>query len=182
MYDTPNFVLSGVVNFDEANLFLGSPDRYTWKLVGKKELYVPYNNNRVFAATPQQLFGKTFANPDFIRWELHRVWVVEGTLAPGKRHVVPRRTLYVDEDTWTAVASDEYDGTGALWKFLYATPCVYPEFPGTFSAGQAFAYDFHAGNYAANTIIATSHRQYRKIEPKPMSFYSPDSLAAGGVR
>jgi hypothetical protein len=28
---------------------------------------------------------------DYVRWELHRVWVVEATLAPGKRHVIPRR-------------------------------------------------------------------------------------------
>ncbi len=66
----------------------GRTDRFDWKLVGKQEMYVPYNTNKVQnAAQPQDLLGKHHLNPDYVRWELHRVWVLESTVAAGKRHL-----------------------------------------------------------------------------------------------
>jgi len=107
-FDTPDFVVSGVLNFDEAFLFNGSPERYTWKLVGKKEMYVPYNDNRFLAAPGRTALGAHFVNPDLVRWELHRVWIVEGDLKSSARHVEPKRRLYLDEDTWAALLAESY--------------------------------------------------------------------------
>ena len=39
-------------SFDDYYVFSGSPDRYDFKLLGKKEMYIPYNNNR-FHNTPE---------------------------------------------------------------------------------------------------------------------------------
>jgi hypothetical protein len=51
-----------------------------------------------------------------VRYELHRVWVVEGTLKSGQRHIYGKRTLYLDEDSWSVLAEDAYDTRGALWR------------------------------------------------------------------
>ena len=111
--DTPTPASAGVMSFDELYVFTGRIDRFNWKLLGKKELYIPYNSNKVFTAnSPADLMGQHHMNPDSIRWELHRVWVVQATLAEGKRHVLPKNTYYLDEDTWSAVLADRYDEIG----------------------------------------------------------------------
>ena len=70
---------------DDGEVFLGPIDRYNWKLVGKKEKLLEYNNYRAYKdlklCPPQILMAtKHFPNPSCSRWELHRVWVVEGTI------------------------------------------------------------------------------------------------------
>ena len=97
-------------------------DRFDFKLVGKKEMYVPYSNYRLTYHKPVADITKpNHMNPDLIRWELHRVWVVEATLKPDKRHIYSKRVFYIDEDSWMALASDEYDGRGQLYRsaFVY---------------------------------------------------------------
>ena len=54
--------------------------------------------------------------PERLRYELHRVWVVEATLKEGERHIYARRVFYVDEDTWQIAVGDLYDGRGELWR------------------------------------------------------------------
>ena len=55
-----------------------------------------------------------------MRWELHRVWVVEATLKPGKRHIYHTRRFYIDEDSWVALAADMCDAHGDLYKVDYS--------------------------------------------------------------
>lgn len=100
------------------SVFNGAPDRYQWELKGKSEAYVPYNAYRLAApsvkiatlATPYTL------NPELLRYELHRVWNVEGKLKPDTRHIYSRRNFHVDEDTWMIVSAELYDGRGELWR------------------------------------------------------------------
>ena len=76
---------------------------------------MPYNNYKIVYDTDVEgMLTPNVVNPDFVRWELHRVWVVEATLKPGKRHIYHRRVFYLDEDTWQALASDEYDARGEI--------------------------------------------------------------------
>jgi hypothetical protein len=117
-YDSPQIGMENQYTVDEPFVFNGALDRFDWKLVGKKELYVPYN---VFGAYD---FGGKFediAQTDFIepghrRYELHRVWVVEATVKPGTRHISPKRTFYIDEDSWNLLLADDMDAQGKLWK------------------------------------------------------------------
>ena len=67
----------------------------------------------------EDLLGEKFLNPDHIRWEKRRVWVVDSELKEGSRHLYSRRTFYLDEDAWVAVAGDMYDGRGNLWRIQY---------------------------------------------------------------
>jgi hypothetical protein len=41
---------AGLSTYDDAWLFNGAMDRYDWKLVGKKEMYIPYNGYRLYNA------------------------------------------------------------------------------------------------------------------------------------
>jgi len=114
-YDTPSPQNMGAIVFDEVNGQDGRLDRWDIKLLGKTEKYVQYNVHRLFNATVEEMIKTPFfINPDVTRWELHRVWVVELTLKNGKRHRDSRRTLYVDEDTWSVEANDIYDQAGKI--------------------------------------------------------------------
>jgi hypothetical protein len=91
-------------------------------------MYIPYNNALVTAKV-DEAFAKFHLNPDKLRWELHRVWEVEATVAPGKRHAVPKRRFYFDEDTWTLALMDGYDAEGKLWRPRRCS-LVLPSLPG----------------------------------------------------
>ncbi len=103
---------------DQADGFNGALNRYEWKLLGKKEMLVPYNifklNDK--RLNPEHVLGTYSVKPDFMRYELHRVWVVEATLKPSMRHIYGKRTFYVDEDSWQVLLEDAYDTRGKLWR------------------------------------------------------------------
>ncbi len=183
-YDTPNFFMSGVTNFDEFNIFDGPMDRYDMKLIGKKEMYIPYNMNRWWLADPEKKMADGHLNPESLRFELHRVWVVEGTVAPGKRNVIAKRRIYVDEDTWHGVMADEWDASGSYWRLGLAFPIIIFELPGVVTWTN-FTYDFHTGTYCVPAEIGKTRqpRQYTiRDKPWPESEFSPETLAGQGVR
>ena len=70
------------------------------------------------------------------------MWVVEETLAKGKSHIVPRRRLYIDEDTWFAVYSDSWDDEGRLWKFGHATMYNVPDLLAVILGSQFTSFEF----------------------------------------
>ena len=180
--DTPTPATAGVMSFDELYVFNGRVDRFDWKLVGKKEMYIPYNANKVFtAASPTDLLGDHHLNPDVLRWELHRVWVVEATLKAGKRHVMPRSTYYLDEDTWAAVLGERYDAQNQLAKVLWTTPVVLPDLPGVVTLTNGF-YDLVSGTWFTGDIFAGKSEQYRIVAPYKDAVFTPDALAGEGVR
>jgi hypothetical protein len=176
-YDTPNFYMSGVTQFDEAYGFFGKPDQYNWKILGKKEMYVPYNANRVNGSTADELIGPNFPKPEQVRWELHRLWVLEGTLEPGKRNVVPRRRLYVDEDTWNIVMTDQWDSQDKLWRGLLSYSFIAYDLPGVMPMPFAI-FDFQKRAYSLAGFI----KKYEPIAPKPVSFFNPDSMVQDALR
>ena len=121
--DTPVSQMGGAMVFDEDQLFSGKKDRYDWKLVGKKEMYIPYNNYRFqysdskdSACSEKAKFTAGHPKPDCVRWELHRVWHVQATLKDGKRHIYSKRDLYFDEDSYSDGLSDNYDHAGNLYR------------------------------------------------------------------
>ena len=87
-----------------------------------------------------------------MRWELHRVWVVEATLKPGKRHIYSKRVFYLDEDSWVALASDEYDGRGQLYRSAFAYLSYSYDVQAPFGDTLVF-YDFSSGAYNINGLV-----------------------------
>ena len=130
-YDTPSVYTGGIANYDEYYGFNGALDRYDWKFIKKMELLIPYNNNKMRLTPAQDAHKAAFLNPDIVRWELHRVWLVEATLHPGERNALARRRLYVDEDTWTVAICDAWDGHGDIYKCDMTFNEVLPDLPGT---------------------------------------------------
>ncbi|MTV37005.1 DUF1329 domain-containing protein [Duganella radicis] len=180
-YDTPDSVASGAFYFDEAFGFSGGLDRYDWKVIGKKELYIPYNTNRTWLAKSTDLLGPQHLNPDHIRWELHRVWEVEATVAPGKRHAVPKRRYYLDEDTYTAALADMWDGQGQIWRVGYTLPMAMPDVPGTIA--QSFGlYNLLAGTYVLANYPGEKAYQFKQVPPWNENYFTPENLAAKGSR
>lgn len=188
--DTPEEVNSGIDYVDEGYGFYGDLHQYDWKLVGKREMYIPYNGNKLVskAATKDVVALGHHLNPDFVRWELHRVWVVEATLKKGQRHVIPKRTMYLDEDTWGVVLNDGYDAQGTLWRAGVSVPWVVSEGPFVYTNGQWSVYNLLTGQYLASTLTDWSNPAYKwhfKTYPKeltPALQFTPDAMAAEGVR
>lgn len=103
--------------YDDMQLFSGSPEKYDWTLLGKQDCIVPYNNwAAVDASGPEQFLRSQFYNPELVRWEFHRCWLIEGRLRKGEEHVYPRRRFWIDEDTWNILLSENYNAKGQLWR------------------------------------------------------------------
>jgi len=180
-YDTPNPGSAGSSTYDNAWIFNGALDRFDFKLVGKKEMIVPYSEYKLFAAkVVGDVVKPGHLNPDFVRWELHRVWVVEATLKPGKRHIYSRRTFYIDEDSWVALASDEYDGRGQLYRSSFDHMIYAYDAQATYT-GNHVIYDFISGAYNL-TGMSGPYGGLKYIEPLKAAQWSPEALAGSGVR
>ena len=180
-HDTPNPGTAGATTFDDTFIFNGSMERFDFKLVGKKEMLVPYNTYAaVYQAKQDDLLKPNHLNPDLVRWELHRVWVVEARLKDGKRHVYGKRTFYLDEDSWMALASDEYDARGQLYRtgFAYMAPSYDVPAPYTDMFGH---YDLVSRVYSLTGFIAETGG-LRHTKPLPEREWSADALAGAGIR
>ena len=177
-FDTPDLALNVIDDFE---MFSGSPERYDWKLVGKKEMYIPYNNNE--ANSPRRELDAAvaagFLDAEMLRYELHRVWIVEATLKEGKRHLYAKRVFYIDEDTWNIMASDKYDGSGNLWRVAFAFPLVAGEIPLTGSGSYAHVDLKKNGYYYAVHTIGTKGYNFEQ-EPPKANFYTPSALRRRG--
>jgi hypothetical protein len=180
-FDTPDFVASGQNYFDEVFMFLGSLERYDWKLLEKKEMFVPYNNNSFLLSSIDEVLAPHHLNPEKMRWELHRVWVVEANLASGKRHVVPKRRFYVDEDSWSVLLADGYDAEGTLWRAQHAVPFVAPGIPAVVSTTFT-VFNLQAGTWLVNNLYNEQPSPYKVVRRRPVIYFSPDALAGAGVR
>jgi hypothetical protein len=180
--DTPTPATAGVMSFDEIEVWGGRLDRFEWKLAGKKELFIPYNGNKYLQPkTDAEVLGKNYPNPDHVRWELHRVWVVDASVRQGQRHQAPRSRYYCDEDTWECAIGDRWDGTGQLWKTLWAYNFVAPELPGTISGSFGFN-DLLSGTAFVANLYNGKAAQMPMKPAYADSVFTPDALAAEGVR
>ncbi len=182
-YDTPIATTGGVVNWDEIQMFYGALDDYDCKLIGKKEMYIAYNMNRAWLQPAAVQAGPSHRNPDYLRFELHRVWVVEMTVAAGRRNVDARRVMYLDEDTWGVAAEDVYDSGGALWKYGESHAGLMSDIPAVVIGNDTNYYDFHVGDYAwTNSLTAEIPQQWQPVALKPPGFFTAGELAslAGG--
>jgi hypothetical protein len=117
-YDGPGTASDGLRTSDNFDMYNGAQDKYNWKLVGKQELYIPYNSYKLMSPkyTYTDIVRPGHINMDLTRYELHRVWKVEATLKKGERHIYAKRVFYIDEDSWQISEVDHYDGRGELWR------------------------------------------------------------------
>lgn len=181
-YDQPLGGSNGLMTIDEDRLFNGAPDRYDWKLIGKQEVIVPANAYKVHGkdVSYEQLLTVNHPNPDYLRYELRRVWVLEATVKPGSRHVYGKRRMFIDEDTWHAVMADNYDSRGNLWKHAIVNYYYHPDTQ-AWQAGASFFHDMNSGGYIGYTLSNERERgaMLNKGEMES-SMFTPDRLRAMG--
>ncbi|PRA46516.1 MULTISPECIES: DUF1329 domain-containing protein [Pseudomonas] len=180
-YDTPNPGTAGAGTYDDVFVFNGALDRYDWKLVGKQEMIVPYNTYKLtYVQDPKSITTPNHLAPDFVRWEKHRVWVVEGTLKAGARHIYQKRRFYLDEDSWTALASDQYDARGQLYRgsFAFLSQSYDKQVP---DSTPFMIYDLVGGAYNINGVVGP-YGGIKYIDPLSKAQWSSESLAGSGIR
>jgi hypothetical protein len=182
-YDAPGQASDGLRTSDNADMMNGSPDRYDWKLIGKKEMYVPYNNFKL--ASPNVKYADIIKpghiNQDLARYELHRVWHVEATLKANQRHIYAKRDMYFDEDTWQLLEVDHYDGRGLLWRV--GENYVYSNFENQLSASAAQGfYDLIAGRYLVAAMTNESEFAPRYGLHTKKADFTPAALRNAGIR
>ncbi|WP_051443587.1 DUF1329 domain-containing protein [Curvibacter gracilis] len=182
-HDSPQIGMENQYTLDEPNVFNGALDRFDWKLVGKKEIYVPYNAFGAydFKAKFEDVAGNDFIAQTHRRYELHRVWVIEATVKAGMRHSAPKRTIYLDEDSWAPVLMDDFDGRNQLAKMRegFLIP-VYET--GTCDAMAMVQNNLAEGRYVFDTHTVGTGKDIRWItEPGKhprlkANFYTADNL------
>lgn len=147
-YDTPIAGSDGLVTNDATDCFTGGKDRYDWTLIGKQEMIIPYNNYDLNSPTlsASDVIGPKHLNPDHMRYELHRVWVVEANLREGKRNIFSKRRFYLDEDSYSCAGVDMYDGRGELWRVVKATNMQMYDHPVLMMRAEAH-YDLQSNRY-----------------------------------
>jgi len=182
-YDGPYPASEGQRVGDNFDMYNGAQDRYDWKLVGKRELYIPYNSFKLDSPKLkyQDLVQAGHLNPDFSRYELHRVWEVEANLKPGERHVYAKRVLFIDEDSWQIVLADHYDARGALWRVGEGHLQPYYDVQVPWLAVETL-YDLLNGRYIASGM-KNQEKQAVEFAVKTLAAdYTPASLRNAGVR
>jgi Protein of unknown function (DUF1329) len=182
-FDTPDGP-GGLKTVDEVRGFNGSMERFAWKLVGQREIFIPYHSYRF--DTPglsyDTLLTRFHANPDYMRYELKRVWVAEATLREGQRHIYGKRRIYVDEDTGLTAITENYDGRGELWKVVLFNSLY--EFGGAAYVRRVQMYhDLRAGAYIAERLVNDSAPLlYDQSPMQGESYFSPANIRKLGRR
>lgn len=183
-YDGPGTASDGMRTSDNFDLYNGAPDRYDWKLVGKKEIYTPYNSYKLNSGDLKydDIVKAGHINQDHARYELHRVWHVEATLKKGQRHIYGKRTFYIDEDTWQAVQIDHFDGRGQLWRVAEAHSMFFYDRLVPWYTLETL-YDLQSGRYLVLGLDnEESQDSYQFGFTRSEKDYTPSALRRAGRR
>jgi len=176
-YDSSARYSFGQVVADSVDGFNGAPDRYDWKMIGKQELLIGYNAFRLGSKQLKyaDLLKASYLNPDYTRYEKHRVWVIEANLKAGARHVYGKRRFYIDEDTWQIMASDIYDNRGELWRNYESHLTMFHDVQLPFTVAET-TYDLISGRYVANYLTNEVGQKQQYGEAMPKAEFTPAQL------
>ncbi|RJG10364.1 DUF1329 domain-containing protein [Pseudomonas cavernicola] len=182
-YDGPGTASDGLRTSDNLDMFNGAPDRYDWKLVGKREMYIPYNNYRLSSPSVkyEDIIKAGHINQDLTRYELHRVWEVEATLKSGERNIYGKRRFFLDEDSWQIAESELYDGRGQLWRVGESQLMQAYQAQTPYYAGETL-YDIIAGRYVVGALMNEEKKSIEYGTKASVKDYTPAALRNAGVR
>lgn len=181
-YDYPGTASDGLRTTDDWDFYNGAPDLYSWTLVGKTEKYVPYNCYKLHSntITYKDILKPGHINQDLVRYELHRVWIIEANLKTGAKHLYQKRRFYIDEDSWAAVAAEMYNNQGQLWRVLLAHVINYYEMPLLWSTCDVY-HDLIVGRYLATNLDNESKMFDFSVKLTKRNF-SSGALRRTGIR
>ncbi len=174
---------AGARTVDDDYVFNGPPRRYTWKLIGKREIYIPWNNFRINdpALKYKDMLTPGSLNPDYLRYELHRVWVLEANLRDGYRHIYKKREIYIDEDTWLAVWGDNYDNRDKLWRVAMIAYRYGPNAQ-AYHRGVSVYHDLQEGSYESGYMVNEAGENWWKLNDPSLTpqMFSPKGASMSG--
>ena len=175
-YDNPSAASDGLRTNDQLDAYNGATDRYTWKLVGKKEMFIPYNSYAMHSNSVRynDLIRRGHVNQELPRYELHRVWVVESTIKPRTSHMFKRRTFYIDEDSWQISLVDAYDNRDQLWRWQEMHAMQAYDKPYFSIPAMETSYDLQSGRYIAYAMNNQEEEMTEKAFDK--SYFDPSNV------
>lgn len=181
-YDNPGTASDGLRTSDDFDMYNGAPDRYEWKLLGRKEMIVPYNSYKLHSDKIgySDVLKAGHINSDLARYEQHRVWVVEATLKGNARHIYGKRVFYIDEDSWQVVMVDKYDNRGQIWRVSEGHVINYYDQPLLWTTLEVH-YDLQSGRYLV-LGLNNKEKMYDFSISRKKSNYTPSSLRRSGKR
>ena len=181
-YDNPKTGGDGLATSDQLGMYNGNIDRYKWKLVGKQEMYIPYNSYGLHNGdlTIDQIIQKGHINQDYARYELHRVWHVEGVLREGTSHIYKKRVYFMDEDSWQIAVMDHYDKRDQLWRMSEAHLYNSQDILVGINTAEIHN-DLQSGRYLAVGLDNEDTPDDHSFRSAP-SNYTPAALRASGIR
>jgi hypothetical protein len=179
-YDTPNPTYGGYATYDDAYMYNGQIDRFDFKIIGKKEMYIPYNCYKIESASMEDVCTPFHTNPELIRWELHRIWENEATLTEGKRHCYGKRVFFQDEDSWQVLLKDNYDTRGSLWRMAFAMTKQMYDIP-SYRQRSTHMYDFQVDTYCATQLSQNMPKNTYDVIT-PWDFFTPQMVRKLGKR
>lgn len=181
-YDNPGTASDGLRTSDDFQMYNGATDRYQWKLVGKQEMYIPYNSYKISGNELKvaDVLKPGHVNPDHARYELHRVWVVEATLKEGTSHIYKKRVFYIDEDSWSIAVTDKYDTRDELWRVSEQHSINFYDVPMYYGTVEVH-HDLQSARYLAMGIRNEEPNVYEKIK-RERADYTPAGLRGVGTR
>ncbi|MFJ7314644.1 DUF1329 domain-containing protein [Pseudomonas sp. NPDC098747] len=176
-YDNSARYSNGLITADNIDGYNGAPDRFDWKLIGKQELFIPYNSYKIgsHALKYDEVIKPNHINQDLARYEKHRVWVVEATLKPSARHIYAKRRFYVDEDSWQIAQADQYDSRGELWRSGELHAIQQYDHGFTYNVLET-SYDLIAGRYYAGGLANEETQPMRVGFAAKTDDYTPSDL------
>lgn len=183
VHDNPLTQSDGLATTDQKFGFNGPKDRFNWKLLGKREIYVPYNAYKLNAGdlkVEELITPEGRLNQDYARYELHRVWVVEGSLREGYRHDYAKRVYYLDEDSWWITLMDGYDRRDQIWRLQELHTLMWYDV-GFIGSTLETVYDMKAKRMLAMLIDNEDDAPDFSIRLK-QSYFSPASVRRHGTR
>ena len=182
-YDNIADGTEGMRTTDQYFAYNGATDRYDWKLIGRKEMFVPYNTYDLTNKNLkyEDILGEGTVNAKFMRYEMHRVWVVEATLKSTSKHIYGKRVFYMDEDSWSILGEDCYDTRGNLWRVgihgliqIYDKAVPWPNL--------LVWHDLNNGNYLAAHLDNEVKKPIRFGIKDRWTNFQPDALRRRGTR
>lgn len=182
-FDSPRTASDGLATSDQFDMYNGSPERYNWTLVGKKEMLIPYNSYKLHSdkLKYKDILHAGHINPEHARYEKHRVWVVDAVVKPGSRHIYKRRTFYIDEDSWQVMAVDCYDNRDQIWRVQEGHSINYYDRP-TFWTTLELTMDLQSKRYLAIGLNNEEPTTYIFGADLKQSDFSISALRRAGTR
>jgi hypothetical protein len=182
-YDNVNDGTEAMRVTDQYDAYNGAPDRFDWKLEGKKEIFVPYNDYKISDKKLKyaDIITPSGVKTDVTRYELHRVWVVEATLKGDQKHIFGRRTFYLDEDSWSVNLEDAYDTKGQLWKVGLHNIVEFYDAQVPFYRSNMW-YDLTNGNYLLSGLDNEVRTPWSFGGKASWSDFQPDALRRAGTK